>query len=179
MQTMTAPLTEETAYLLTDAGLDALRAAETPDTPETAAPEGFCPRTEAEVDWVLRKIADARARAERIRVNLEKMAAEADSEAKFFEWKYGAALMDFCRRQTEGRRKKSCRLPNGVLGFRTKPAAVQIADEAAALEWARENAPEAVAVRLDKAALSRALLETGEAVEFAALVPAEETFYIK
>ena len=39
--------------------------------------------------------------------------------------------------------------------------------------------PEAVTLTLDKKALSAALLETGEAVPFAALQAAEEVFYIK
>ena len=68
MQTLTTEttITDETAYLPTEAGMDALRECQTPDTEEeTAAPEGFRPTTEAEIDWVLRKINDARARAAR------------------------------------------------------------------------------------------------------------------
>ena len=88
MQTLTTThettITEQDCYLLTDAGQDALRECEglpLRDDPEDAAPEGFYPdTTEAEVDWVLRKINDARARAARIRENMEKMAGEADAE---------------------------------------------------------------------------------------------------
>ena len=50
---------------------------------------------------------------------------------------------------------------------------------AAALAWARENLPAAVVERLDRKALAERLLDTGEALPFAALEPSEEVFYIK
>ena len=48
-----------------------------------------------------------------------------------------------------------------------------------ALRAGPANLPAAVALSVDKKALAETLLTTGEAVEFARLVPAEEVFYIK
>ncbi len=184
--TMTETLTE---------GPETLAGDDARDTPTEAAcgaagghyggqDDGFTPDTPEKADWVLGKIADARARAARVRENMELMAREADREAAFFEWKYGPALQDFLRGELgEAGRRKSVRLPNGVLGYRTRPAGVQIADTGAALAWARTHLPAAVVETVDRKALGAALLETlrdtEEVVDFAALTPAEETFYIK
>ena len=84
-----------------------------------------------------------------------------------------------CGPSWKGGKRRSVRLYNGQLGFRTKPAGVCLTNPAAALEWAKEHLPAAVAERLDKAVLAETLLTNGEAVDFAQLVPAEEQFYIK
>lgn len=147
--------------------------------PETTEPEaGFYPDTPEKVDWVLGQIADRRARAARLRENAEKRARQEEAEAAFFDWRYGVALRAFARQQLEGGRRKSLTLGHGTLGFRTKPAGVQVGDEGAAIAWAKENAPGAVVERLDKKTLAKALLATGEAVDFAAFTPAEEVFFI-
>lgn len=155
MQATMTP-TDETACVMTEAGLEALRLADALDGPigaqsgadngggADAAPETFTPDTPEKADWVLCKIADAHAKAARIRENMELMAREAERDAERLEWQFGAALQAFARKETEGGRKKSVRLPNGVLGFRTKPAGVQIADTGAALAWAKQHLPAAV-----------------------------------
>ena len=147
--------------------------------PNNPDPCAFVPTDENGVNWVLGKIADARARAARIRENAELMARAEERKAEALEWKFGPALQTFLRAELAGGKKKSVRLLHGVLGYRTKPAGVSVTDDAAALAWAREFLPEAVAVRLDKKALADALLTNGESVDFATLNPAEETFYIK
>ena len=143
------------------------------------SPAAFVPTDEGGVDWVLKKMAAARAEAKLIRENAELMAREADRRAEHLEWKYGAALQTWLRAELDGGTKKSKRLFHGVLGYRTKPAGVTVTDDAAALSWAQENCTEAVAVRLDKKALADALLATGKATSFARLNPAEDVFYIK
>ena len=144
-----------------------------------ADPCAFVPTDEGGVNWVLGKMADARARAARIRENAELMARAEERKADALEWKYGAALQTFLRAEIAGGKKKSVRLLHGVLGYRMRPAGVSVTDPAAALVWAQENLPAAVALSLDKKALAEALLTTGEALDFARLNPAEETFYIK
>lgn len=179
MQTLTRENTAAPA--LEGPALDSQRGADGPETfgTDTEAPDAFTPDTTDKADWVLCKIADARGRAARIRENMELMAREADRDAEHLEWRFGAALQAFARKETEAGRKKSVRLPNGLLGFKTKPGGVSINDTGAALAWAKQNLPDAVVETLDRKALTAALLETGEAVEFAAFVPAEETFFIK
>lgn len=143
------------------------------------APEPFQPRTASGVDWVLGAIADHKARAARIRANGEAMARAEDQEAAFLEMRYGAAIQEFVRKDIKGTRHKSVRLYHGVIGFRQKPAHVEIGDPAKALAHAKEYVPDAVVERLDRRVFDKALLEAGEVVEFAALVPAADEFYIK
>ena len=145
------------------------------DAPET--PETFIPTDAAGVDWVLRKVNAARAEARLIRENGEKMAREAERKAEHLEWKYGAAIQTWLRAELAGGTKKSRTLYHGTVGFRAKPAGLDVTDPGAALAWVRENLPDAL--RLDKKALSDALLSTGESVDFAAFTPAEDVFYVK
>ena len=166
--------TETTTETLTADQLETLIA----DAP-AADPCTFVPSDAAGCDWVLKKCAAARAEAKLIRENAELMARECERRAEALEWKYGGALQTWLRAEIAGGKKKSVRLFHGVLGLRTKPAGVSVTDPAAALAWAQEFLPAAVTLTLDKRALAETLLETGEALDFAKLNPAEETFYIK
>ena len=147
------------------------------DAPEP--PDAFIPDTEDKVNWVLGKIADRRARAARIRENADLLAKAEDREADALEWRFGPALQAFTRQELAGGKRKSVRLLHGVIGFRTRPAGVDVTDTAAALEWAKENCTEAVRESLDKKAMADTLLSTGKALPFARLTPAEDVFYIK
>ena len=172
--------TENTTELTAEEAAALVADAPSPDRGEDGGGgEEFIPTDAAGVDWVLRKMADARTRASRIRENAEKMARAEERDAEFLEWHYGAALQAYVRAELAGGKKRSVRLYHGQLGFRTKPAGVCVTNPAAALAWAKEHLPAAVAEKLDKAALAEKLLETGEAPDFAQLVPAEDIFYIK
>lgn len=159
----------------------------TPETLETApetletAPEAegtpFVPDDAEKVDWVLSKVADHRARAARIRENADKMAREADAEAESLLFLFGPALQDFARRELAGGKKKSIRFFHGVIGYRTKPAGLTVTNEPEARAWAEANLPSAL--RVDTRALAARLLETGEVIDGAQLVAAEEVFYVK
>jgi hypothetical protein len=149
------------------------------DAPTLSSGEAFCPTDAAGVDWVLRKMNAARAEATVIRQNAELMARACERQADALEWQFGPAIQTWLRAEIDGGKKKSVRLYHGIVGLRTKPAGVSITDPAAALAWAQEFLPDAVAVRLDKKALADALLTSGEAVDFATLNREEEVFYIK
>ena len=142
-------------------------------------PAAFVPTDAAGVDWVLKQMADARSRAERIRANAEKMARAEERNAEFLEWKFGAALQAYVRAELEGGNKKSVRLYHGQLGFRTKPATVLVTNFASALEWAKDNLPGAGTVALERKVLAAKLLEAAVVPDFAEIVPAEEVFFIK
>jgi phage host-nuclease inhibitor protein Gam len=169
------------AETLTDEEIAALTA----DAPaeegmiEGTAPEAFCPTDAGGVDWVLRKIAAARAEAKLIRENMEAMARACERDAEHLEWKYGGALQTWLQAELKDGKRKSKTLPHGVIGYRTKPAGVSITDPAAALAWAKDNLPAAVVEALDRKALADRLLDTGKALPFAALQSAEEVFYIR
>ena len=104
------------------------------------------------------------------------MARALERYTEHLEWRSGADLQAFARQELGDGKRKSLRLFHGVIGYRTKPAGVCVTDPAAALAWARENLPEAVVEGLDRKALADRLLDTGEALPFAALIPAAETF---
>ena len=161
-ETLTA---EEVAALIADA--------------PACTPEAFCPTDAGGVDWVLRKIAAARGEAKLLRENMEAMARACERRAEHLEWKYGANLQTWLEAELAGGKGKSKRLPHGVIGYRTKPAGVQVTDPAALLAWTKANFPAAVTEALDRKALSARLLDTGEAADGARLSPAEEVFYIK
>lgn len=167
--------TELTAERLSAEEVAALLA----DAPSPERGGEFVPTDAGGVDWVLGKMADARARAARIRENAELMARAEERKAEALEWKYGAALQAWLRAELAGGAKKSKRLFHGVVGLRTKPAGVNVTNAAAALSWAKEHLPAAVTEGLDKKALAEVLLSSGESLSFAQLNPAEEVFYIK
>ena len=171
--------TIDTSETLTAEQIDALIADAPAADPNNPDPCAFVPTDENGVNWVLGKIADARARAARIRENAELMARAEERKAEALEWKYGANLQTWLRAEIAGGKRKSVRLLHGVLGYRAKPAGVHVTDDAAALAWAREFLPGAVTVRLDKKVLADALLTNGESVDFATLNHAEEVFFIK
>jgi len=114
-------------------GLEDFPALTDAEAPEGETAEAFTPDTADKVDWVLGKMADCRARAARVRENAEKIARQHEAEAEGLEWRFGAALQAFlrseiARQELEGSRRKSLRLLNGVLGYRTKPAGVNVTD---------------------------------------------------
>ncbi len=135
----------------------------------------------------LGKIDDARQRAARVRENAELIARQHEAESDGLLWQFGAALADFARRETEGTKRRSVRLLNGQIGFRTKPAAFTVADDAAALVWVRENLP--AVLRVDRRAFADVLAvteegnavhgQTGERLAFVTVQPAEDVFFVR
>ncbi len=175
------------ADMTTEAFSDADAPQEAQDAGNEAEKEAFTPDTADKVDWVLGKIADARQRAARVRENAEAIAHQHEAEADGLLWQFGPALADFTRRETEGSKRRSVRLLNGQIGFRTKPAAFTVSDDAAALSWVKENLP--AVLRLDRRALADVLAvteegnavhgATGERLAFVAVMPAEDVFFVR
>lgn len=143
--------------------------------------EAFTPDSADKVDWVLAKIAARRAAAALIRENGEAMAREEEREAEALEWKYGAAIQTWLNAELAGSKsgKKSKRLYHGVVGYRIRPASVTVTNPIAVLAYAKASLPEAVQEGVDKAALAKWLLDTGEVIDGASLRPAEDVFYMK
>jgi hypothetical protein len=160
---------------------------EAQDAGNEADREPFTPDTADKADWLIGKIADARQRAARVRENAEAIARQHEAEADGLLWQFGAALQEFARKETDRSKRRSVRLLNGQIGFRTKPAAFTVADDVAALVWVRENLP--AVLRLDKRAFADVLAvteegnavhgETGERLPFVAVMPAEDVFFVK
>ena len=148
--------------------------------------EAFVPTDAAGVDWVLAKMAAARAAAKLIREQGEAMAREEERKAEALAWKFGPAIQTWANNELLGEdghykkgNAKSKKLWHGIVGYKQKPAGVDITDPAAVLAHVKENLTEAYREGVDKAALTKYLLETGEVLDGVTFRPAEDEFYIK
>jgi hypothetical protein len=94
---------------------------------------------EKSASWVVRKIVEARLRAARVQEQLEAELRECRREEKWFLERFGPQLQQFAAQKLEGAKRKSLRLADGTLGFRTTPARLDVEDEKQLLEWARVN----------------------------------------
>jgi phage host-nuclease inhibitor protein Gam len=116
--------------------------------------------------WAARKLAAARAEIDAITAwearEVERVRAAAESERKrhaseveFFEGHLGRFLMGLI---ADGRKTKSLDLPSGRVSIRARQPLVEV-DEPAALEWAKNEAPDIIRVKamIDKAILKKRL----------------------
>jgi hypothetical protein len=149
-----------------------------------APPETFQVNDEASANWVVRKVVEARAYAERVAEWAERERRRAQHEEAFFLMRYGPQLQAWCRSEIaklKGRRK-SLNLPAGCAGFRSAPAKLVIDDEAVVLTWAKAECPKAVVVteKLSRTELNAHFDRTGEVPDAGAHVQdAQDNFYIR
>jgi phage host-nuclease inhibitor protein Gam len=146
--------------------------------------ESFHVADEKSANWVIRHIADARARAVKAQEWAAREVAQAEREESWFLGRFGAELEAFTRSSLDGGKKKSLALPAGTIGFRKTPEKLVITDEAKCLEWARKNAPASVVVvpaseRLSKSDLNLAVKANGVIPDGADIEPAVEKFYVR
>lgn len=148
-----------------------------------AAPEGFSVRDEASANWVIRKIVEARAYAERVQTWAALESRRAEREERFFMQRFGPQLEVWARERiaTLRGRRKMIRLPAGAVGFRTAPPHLSVLDESALLRWCKANLPLAIVVKeqVVKTTVKHHILTSGECPEGAEVVPGGQRFYIK
>ncbi len=139
----------------------------------------FVIRDASDASWVVRKIVEARARQQHIKDWAQAELAAAAREEKFFLERFGAELEAWTAENNGGR--KTLRLPDGTLGFRSKRPIIQIQDEDRVLDWCRDNLPEAVKVRESvlKTPLNEHLKETGELPPGCDLDAGGDEFYVR
>lgn len=108
---------------------------------------------EASAEWVLEKIMNAEADAARDKIKLkavvERLEAAIKASEKRAEWfrnRYVGELEEFARERLEGAKTKTLKLTWGSISFRTVKGGLRVADPEAALEWAKQYAPESVKV---------------------------------
>jgi hypothetical protein len=127
--------------------------AEDPATFTPFARATFVPDTLEKADWVLRKIDEAERHAlateatlAGVVANLETEVRRARARADSLRRRFGPALEQLARRQLADhpRGPRSLIRPFGVLKLYRTPATAKVIDDAAALEWADEHAPELV-----------------------------------
>ncbi len=148
---------------------------------ELLSPEkhGFVIRDASDASWVVRKIVEARARQSRIKDWVALELKSAQREEKFFLERFGDELEAWTAENNGG--KKTLRLPDGTLGFRSKRAVIQIADEDRVLDWCRDHLPEAVKTveSVLKTPLNEHLKETGELPPGCDLDAGGDEFYVR
>lgn len=140
-------------------------------------------RDEATANWVVRKIIEARAYAERVKAYAERELKRTQRQEQFFLKQYGPELEAWARQQIaqRGGRLKQVRLPAGAVGYRAAGARLTVADDDLLLEWCRVHLPDAVVrtERVIKSLVNDHLRRTGECPDGADIVPAADRFYVK
>ena len=100
-------------------------------------PQAFCVHDAATANWVIRKIMEARQYAERTRQRAAAEARRAEREEEFLLFRFGEQLKSWARQKLEAdnTNRKSINLPAGTIGFRIRPARIDIVDEEKVLSW--------------------------------------------
>lgn len=152
----------------------------TTTTEDTATPAPFSVHDEASAAWAADKILSARERLARVTAACAEMIAEAGREVADLEGLFLPQLEEWAR-QNPPRKGKTIRLPTGALAFRTVPGGPRVADEEAALSWARQHLPAAVQVRerVIAAEIKGYVAATGELPPGVELAEERETFSVK
>jgi phage host-nuclease inhibitor protein Gam len=120
---------------------------------DQAAPtieEGYHVTTDRAAEWMLRILANNAAEKTRITAQALEMVAALDADSAGLMYRHGAELEEYCRQKltAEGNRRKSVKFFQGTCSFRYQGPAVRLKDPAAAIQWAKENAPLLVACEL-------------------------------
>jgi len=146
--------------------------------------EAFHVHDDTSANWVIRKITEARAYAQRCEAWAERERRRAQRDEAFFLFRYGPQLRDYLRQKLteQGGKRKSVVLPAGILGYRTQTAKLVIDHEDTVMAWAKAHCPGLIETleRLSKSALNAHFENTGELPPAGAHVePAFEKLYVK
>lgn len=155
-----------------------------PEWESPAIAPTFAVRDAHSANWVVRKIVEARAYAERCAQWAERERMRARREEEFLLLRFGGELRAYARAAIaeQGSRRKSVTLPAGRIGFRRAGAKLVIDDEAAVLRWARKTQPNLVVIEesICKSGLNQYFEDTGEIPPSGVRVePEDEKFYVK
>lgn len=134
-------------------------------------------------NWAFKMYADSHYKVETLKAKVKEWKRRLDDWLKSATAEYDKTmevmqyhLEPYVRESLNGGKKKSIPFLGGKAGFRTTPQTVNITDEAALIEWAEKNAPEAVKKTISKSAIAPYV--KGGIVPGAELVDGEERFYI-
>ena len=132
-------------------------------------------------NWAVRKINECRAYVEQVKAWAAIETARAKSDEARLTAHFGAQLQAVAQSELEGAKRKSIALPSGSIGFRKHAETLEVQDEAAAIEWARANCPEAVKIteRLTKTELMAHFRENGELPDGCVYVHEGEEFFVR
>ena len=110
--------------------------------------EAFHVRDQQRANWVLKKIIAEREYRARCAAWFEAETRRSERREQFLMHRFGVELEEWTRQQLANQygKRRNVLLPAGVLGFRTTPAKLVIADEPKLLFWCRQHLPTAVKV---------------------------------
>jgi hypothetical protein len=144
--------------------------------------ETFTVKDADSANWVIRKIAEARAYAERAKRWADAEVRRARRAEEFFVARFGEQLRRWTIAELASRHSssKSISMPAGRIGFRTQPVRVEVVDSEAAIAWCKQNLPSAVEAResLAKSVVTERALKTGELPPGCKLAGGDERFFI-
>lgn len=143
----------------------------------------FRVRDEASASWVVRKVNEERAHRARVQTWYEAEMRRSERRERFLLQRFGAELIEWARQYVARQfpKRRSIHLPAGVIGFRTEPARIVVADEPKLLEWCRRHLPSAVKVveHVLKREIDNCIKASGEVPPGAELAGGGEKFFIK
>ena len=147
-------------------------------------PSNFSVADEQSANWLIRRMLESRAYAARVKAWAEQEAARAAREERTLVFLFGRQLEAWAKVEIEklNGRRKSLALPAGTVGFRTVSPGLQVEDEQAVLEWARDNCPAAVTVveKLSRSLVRQHFEQTGEMpADGARIEPGGEKFFVR
>ena len=146
-------MTDETAFVVTDAGLDALRLADAEGTPVFDTREAAdavsdpCAAAEArwtidsadKADWYLRKVRQAQDEIATVKAQAAAMVRALESDLNRLNARHEADFLAFAKaelaRRDDGR--KTLPLFQGTVSFRTVPSSLRVCGSREAIEYAR------------------------------------------
>ena len=176
--------------------------------PPVIVPECFVIDDAQKASWVVRKIVEARKYGGRVQQWCERELRRAEQEEEWLLRRFGMELGVWAKGELDrvGGRRRSLNLPGGTVGFRLRPARVEVVDEQVALAWCRSHLPIALKVTVEandqhglellrwhgqhaedsrlrqyvlREALNRHVQETGEVPDGAGVRPAADQFYVR
>jgi phage host-nuclease inhibitor protein Gam len=129
-------------------------------------PAGFVIDDQTSANWLVRKIAEARRYAERVKEWAQREQRRAEREEQTLLFLFGHQIEAWTLDQIaalKGRRK-SVNLPAGVVGFRKAQPTLRVDDEMAVIRWAKVSCPSAIVVveKLSRTNLHDYFHKTGE-----------------
>lgn len=160
----------------------------TPETIESPADQAGdnliepSPLTETEATRLLNKLLSFDEQEARLEAQYKAMKAELQRDRENTE-SYALPALRAYYQANPPKKGKMVKLLTGSMGFRTVKGGARIRDEETVREWAMQEMPEAVTPRtvfdLDKDAIRKHALASGEVVPGVELVADEDRFYVK
>lgn len=148
-----------------------------------AIPTSFEINDEASANWLVRRIAEARAHSERVSAFAAREIRRAEQTERWLFLRYGRQLQEWVTKELARRRgrSRSLDLPDGRVGYRAEPERLVVNDEQSVLDWARASCPTAIitSYRISRTALRQHLVETAELPDGVTVEPARDRFYLK